>query len=428
MLRLATLLAVLAAPGVPSTPRRASEESNQTYIVASATFALHFCLPADNGSIRGAVSASAPSLCSDSAGALVHTQPETQLPSSLCPTGWAFDDATPCAGGTACTVSTLQFNYTCGEPPTLTATSWWSADAGTAGPVRHGVSICNGGVAPVRFSPGPTLALDAAQPTDTTTTATLSHWHVQKEAGGNAPHGPTAAAVTPGYNRTLLSGPYSSDAPDNTRDDIMWLCLEGTNSTIYGGIEFSGWSTISVSRPVGSPHGASITMGLPTSLPSNSGRGGQSSSISVAHPGLVFTYPTVFIGVASGDVEDSTNELHRFVEAKLRPPVPGGVTPLIVHNSWCLASFLCRFFSALPEPLALPALLLLGLPRSAEIRWIGMSVDKAKVEAMTEVAIEVGMEMVHVDAGKRLPVCLPVWLAWPGWLLASWIMHSTTYE
>ena len=40
-----------------------------------------------------------------------------------------------------------------------------------------------------------------------------------------------------------------------------------------------------------------------------------------------------------------------------------------------------------------------------------MSVDKAKVEAMTEVAIEVGMEMVHVDAGKRLPACLPVWLA-----------------
>ena len=385
LLRLATLLAVLAAPGVPSTPRRASEESNRTYIVASATFALHFCLPADNGSIRGAVSASAPSLCSDSAGALVHTQPETQLPSSLCPTGWAFDAATPCGGGTACTVSTLQFNYTCGGPPTLIATSWWSADAGTAGPVRHGVSIRNGGVAPVRFSPGPTLALDAAQPTDTTTTATLSHWHVQKEAGGNAPHGPTAAAVTPGYNRTLLSGPYSSDAPDNTRDDVMWLCLEGTNSTIYGGIEFSGWSTISVSRPVGSPHGASITMGLPTSLPSNSGRGGQSSSISVARPGRVFTYPTVFIGVASGDVEDSTNELHRFVEAKLRPPVPGGVTPLIVHNSW----------------------------------WLGMSVDKAKVEAMTEVAIEVGMEMVHVDAGKRLPVCLPDWLAWPDWLLAS---------
>jgi hypothetical protein len=27
-----------------------------------------------------------------------------------------------------------------------------------------------------------------------------------------------------------------------------------------------------------------------------------------------------------------------------------------------------------------------------------------------------------------LSVCLPGWLAGPDWLLARWIMHSTTYD
>jgi hypothetical protein len=121
--------------------------------------------------------------------------------------------------------------------------------------------------------------LDASLPSDATE---LSHWHVQKEAGGNAPHGPVGAAVTAGYNKTLLSSPYSSDAQDDTRDDVMWLCLEGRNATIYGGIESSAWVTISVIRPLtGFPIGASIAMGLASV--SSISKSGSSSRGRVCH-------------------------------------------------------------------------------------------------------------------------------------------------
>jgi hypothetical protein len=127
---MATMATLTRAVRAPLAPQQAPQT---TYVVASGTFAMHFCLKHD----RHDGGPAAPTLCSDSAAALVHTQPETYLPSALCPAGWEFDAATSCAGS-ACTVATLQFNYTCGT--TLHATSWWSAEASTAGPIRHGLS------------------------------------------------------------------------------------------------------------------------------------------------------------------------------------------------------------------------------------------------------------------------------------------------
>ena len=243
------------------------------------------------------------------------------------------------------------FNYSCAAQ-SLDAASWWLADPVVAGPIRRGLTLRNHGARPWPLSPGPTFSLNATLPADNTA---LVHWHVQKEAGGNAPHGPVATSVASGYSKLLTSGSYSSDAPDDTRDDIMWLCLEGSKTdrvsemyTIFGGVEFSGWSTTAVSR-LDASVGATIQMGL------------KAGSAAVIAAGEQFVYPTVFIGVTNGDVEDSTNVLHRWVEAKLRPPVPGGITPLIVHNSW----------------------------------WIGMDVDKAKVQAMADVAIGLASPLHH---------------------------------
>ena len=125
---MATMATLARAVRAPLAPQQVPPQT--TYVVASGTFAIHFCLKHDGGPAT-------PTLCSDSAAALVHTQPETHLPSALCPAGWELDAATSCAGS-ACTVATLQFNYTCGTA--LRATSWWSAEASTAGPIRHGLS------------------------------------------------------------------------------------------------------------------------------------------------------------------------------------------------------------------------------------------------------------------------------------------------
>ena len=308
--------------------------------VSTSTFSLSFC-----ESAVGRVT-----VCADSYGAFASSgasSPESALPT--CTGGsWEFV-------GTSSAPPLRFFNYSCAAQ-SIDAVSWWLGDPDVAGPIRRGLTLRNHGAQPWALSPGPTLSLNASVPADSTP---LAHWHIQKEAGGTAPHGPLAASVTSGYSKALTSGSYSSDAQDDSRDDVMWLCLQGAKTkrvqgvyTIYGGVEFSGWSSTSVSRPDAAV-GATIHMGI------------KPGSSAVVAPGEEFVYPTVFIGATHGDVEDSTNELHRWVEAKLRPPVPGGLTPLIVHNSW----------------------------------WIGMEVDKAKVQAMADVAIEAGMEMIHVDAG-----------------------------
>ena len=67
--------------------------------------------------------------------------------------------------------------------------------------------------------------------------------------------------------------------------------------TIFGGVEFSGWSTMSVSRSDVSV-GATIHMGL------------KAGSAALVGAGKKFMYPTVFIGVAEGDVEDSSTILN----------------------------------------------------------------------------------------------------------------------
>lgn len=300
-------------------------KASTVWNVSTATFSLSFCERAGRVDV-----------CNDSHGAFATggVSPESDLPP--CTGGWGFV-------GTSRSASLRFFNYSCATQ-SIDAVSWWLGDPDVAGPIRRGLTLHNRGAQPWSLSPGPTLSLNASTPADNTP---LAHWYVQKEAGGNAPHGPVGSSVTSGYSKTLTSGSYSSDAPDDTRDDIMWLCLQGTQAshvsgvyTIFGGVEFSGWSTMSVSRSDVSV-GATIHMGL------------KAGSAALVAAGKKFMYPTVFIGVAEGDVEDSTNVLHRWVEAKLRPAVPGGITPLIVHNSW----------------------------------WIGMDVDKAKVQAMADVAI-----------------------------------------
>ena len=82
-------------------------------------------------------------------------------------------------------------------------------------------------------------------------------------------------------------------------------------------------------------------------------------------PGETFEAPTVFVGCYQGDVDDGANQLHRWVEAHLRPPVHDERYPLLVNNSW----------------------------------GSGMAVDEALAKKMIDDSAELGLELFHIDAG-----------------------------
>ena len=82
-------------------------------------------------------------------------------------------------------------------------------------------------------------------------------------------------------------------------------------------------------------------------------------------PGDTYHYPTCFIGCYQGEVDDGCNRLHRWVETHLRPPMPWGVTPVLVNNSW----------------------------------GSGMAVDETLARKMIDDCAALGIELYQVDAG-----------------------------
>lgn len=228
--------------------------------------------------------------------------------------------------------------------------STWKSYPGP-GPVEHSAVLRNLDKAAIEFTPCPTVAL----PLSTVANHKLQYWWVNKGAGFEPMDGGTFTdLVADNYSKILHTGPYSSD--DENRDAIPWFCLHDADgqSGVYGGIEFSGWTEIIAKRSSGGP--VSLSMGLQT-------RDGKTKTI--VDPDGAFRFPTCFVGTYSGEVDDGCNQLHRWVEAHLRPPVPGGVTPILVNNSW----------------------------------GSGMAVDFGLAKKMMDDCADMGIELFHVDAG-----------------------------
>ena len=274
--------------------------------------------------------------------------PETPLPTVVEIDGneqevrWSFT-------GSSGVDNSITFIYESAEPR-MKAVSTWTARSGP-GPVEHSVTLTNDSGSAITFRFPATIAL-ALNPQ---ANHKIEHWWVNKGAGHVTETGGTfSEQINPGYTKAQHSGPYSDDSEN--RDSIPWFAIHdatGRNG-IYGGIEFSGWTEIGVARAdIGE---IALTMGM--QLRDDAGRTRLNS-------GDTYHYPTCFIGAYQGEVDDGCNRLHRWVETHLRPPMPWGVTPVLVNNSW----------------------------------GSGMAVDEALARRMIDDCAALGIEHYQVDAG-----------------------------
>lgn len=264
---------------------------------------------------------------------------------------WTYEGATTAA-------RQVEFAYHSASPH-LRLVSRWTSTA-LPGPIEHNVLLTNDDTRNLVLSLPYTTELKLRREAG----HSYDHWWAEKASGDHAPEGPHADPITGSFQTTLLCGPYSTDMDSefdtpytDMRDEIPWLCINDTTagSVVYGGIEFSGWTVIDIKN---NANCIDASMGLKPAM------WGKTTTTPVA-AGTTLTYPPTFVGVCKGDVDESCNRLHRWVEQHLRPPVPGGITPLIVNNTW----------------------------------GVGFGINETKSKAMIDSCAALGMEMFHLDAG-----------------------------
>jgi alpha-galactosidase len=236
------------------------------------------------------------------------------------------------------------------ENPALELNSIWTGYAGP-GPVEHQITIRNKGDVPVMLPLQPTMVFDARAPTG----HALENMWVEKGADKPSPIGTHRNKVEKGFSANLISTPYC----DQPRDAIPWTAIQDVTGQQgwYEGIEFSGRVQIALRAITDgdSANGVHAELGLDSQEPFQTR----------LMPGEIFETPTVFVGCYQGDVDDGANQLHRWIDAHLRPPVRDERCPLLVNNSW----------------------------------GSGMAVNEKLAIKMIEDSADVGLELFHIDAG-----------------------------
>lgn len=278
--------------------------------------------------------------------------PETPLPEGVELLGherkvpWQFT-------GTSATDNKIVFTYKSDYPDLELISTWESTSL--PGPIEHSITITNNNADKILLNPTPTISINLPNESRNT----LEHWWVEKGAGYMSDEGVHINPIDPDYMKYMLSGTYSLEGM--RREAIPWLCVHDPISKrgIYGGIEFSGWTQVMVRRLADGT--ISTSMGL---YP----RDGM--AVCRILPGEKLDLPTCFIGAYTGEVEDGTHRLHRWVEKHLRPPMPDGITPVLVNNSW----------------------------------GSGMAVDEELAKTMIDDCADLGIELYHVDAGWYIDV------------------------
>jgi hypothetical protein len=236
------------------------------------------------------------------------------------------------------------------ENPALELKSIWTAYSGP-GPIEHQIAIRNKGDIEVMLPLQPSIVFDARGPTG----QSLENVWVEKGAGTPGAIGTHRTKIGKDFSATLISTPYC----DEPRDAIPWTAIQDVTGQQgwYAGIEFSGRVQISL-RAIAD--GASAS-GVHAELGLDSREPFQTRLLT----GETFEAPTVFVGCYQGDVDDGANQLHRWIEAHLRPPVRDERYPLLVNNSW----------------------------------GSGMAVDEKLAMKMIDDSADIGLELFHIDAG-----------------------------
>jgi hypothetical protein len=204
--------------------------------------------------------------------------------------------------------------------PALELQSIWRARPGR-GPVEHWLTIANHSGAAITIGHQDSLVLShLAIPAD----EALDAWWIKRGAGNANTEGDTLVR-TLGRNsdETLTSNPNEGASP------VPWLALQaGTSHGMYVGWEFSGIGRIHFHSV--SEGGAAADTG-PAQLGIEVGNVPEFKTDVAA--GETFLVPAAFVGCYTGDVDDGSYSLHRFIMEKLLPKFPKGyVYPTLAYN------------------------------------------------------------------------------------------------
>ncbi|MEP6938592.1 MAG: glycoside hydrolase family 36 protein [Rudaea sp.] len=259
---------------------------------------------------------------------------------------WRFDPA-----ATATTATTLVLTYASSDPP-LRLRSEWSARARN-GPLEHTIRIENLAAAEVWIPLQDSLHLAWHVPAD----ARLEQLWVDKGAGSAPPVGTHRADVGAGYRWRGESSTYAHPRAGEAREIIPYLNVFDAHGARgwYAGLEFSGRTAMTLAR---TGETLAVVAGL------NAQPGPFRTRIGA---GATFATPTVFLGAAGSDVDETGNTLRRWVRAVLNDPATlrDPSYPWTTNNSW-----------------------------GSEMR-----IDDAQIRRMIADAHALGFEMFHVDAG-----------------------------
>lgn len=206
------------------------------------------------------------------------------------------------------------------DSPRLELQSIWRARPGR-GPVEHWLTIANRSASPITIGHQDSLVLSHLE---VPTNESMDAWWIKRGASNATNEGGTLVrSVGRNSDETLTSDPTDGASP------VPWLALQvGTSHGMYVGWEFSGIGRIhfhtfagGASAPATDPAPLGIEVGnvpaFQTDLPA----------------GETFLVPPAFVGCYSGDIDDGSYGLHRFILEKLVPRFPKGyVHPTLAYN------------------------------------------------------------------------------------------------
>jgi hypothetical protein len=255
---------------------------------------------------------------------LLEPAPEV-LPSSVTQQGALLATKWQYEGGTLDPKSgklVLRFSN---SAPALELRSIWRGQPGH-GPVEHWLTIANNSGAAITIGHQDSLVLShLTVPTD----ESMDAWWI-KRGGGNATTegGTIVESVGRHSHQTLASDPFPWSGGASP---VPWLAMQvGTSRGLYVGWEFSGIGRIAYrSEPYGDAKAATGPAQLEIEV------GNVPAFKTDVEAGETFLVPAAFVGCYSGDIDDGSYTLHRFVLDKLVPKFPKGYAhPTLAYNPY----------------------------------------------------------------------------------------------
>lgn len=196
------------------------------------------------------------------------------------------------------------------ENPKMALRSIWRARPGH-GPVEHWMEIENQSGQELTVSHQDSLSLPGLTPGGSSQV-----WWIKRGASNASSEGGTFTdPVGPDLNLNLVSDVADGASP------VPWAAIQaGDTRGLYVGWEFSGLGRVGAESG-GSDGSVDISVGNKPDFKTDIG------------PAETFFVPAAFVGCYTGDVEQGSYLLHRFVIEKLRLPMAKGIPdPILAYN------------------------------------------------------------------------------------------------